>query len=199
MQVLVIDMLEGFTRFGPLASARVDALIPQQAAFLSALPHNSLVVFACDEHSPDDFELQRFPPHCLKGTPEAAIRAELLEAVRESNAEIEIVRKHTFSAFFRTNLEEIVDRAPARSWVVIGCATDCCVEANVAELVYRGCAVTVVRDCVDTWLTTSEMVSRAGLSPAHVHDAEAINDHWFERRLPAIWGCRVVASWRELS
>ena len=57
-QVMVIDMLEGFTRMGPLASDRVGALLPQQAAFLQALPPQSLVVFVADEHDKDDFELK---------------------------------------------------------------------------------------------------------------------------------------------
>ena len=72
-------MLEGFTRVGPLASPRVDALVPQQAAFLRALSPGSLVVFVADEHDGDDFELKRFPPHCLRGTKESEIRDELLE------------------------------------------------------------------------------------------------------------------------
>lgn len=198
LQVMVVDMLEGFTRFGPLASPRVDALVERQAEFLSMLPSGSLVVFLADEHSPTDHELKRFPPHCLKGTKEAEIRAELLEAARASGSRIEIVRKTGFSGFLGTNLESIVDSTPSRSWIVIGCVTDCCVEANVAELVYRGCDVTVVRELVDTWDTPPEAANAAGLSAAYLHDAERINEEWFTRRLPAIWGVRVVETWNEV-
>lgn len=198
LQVMVVDMLEGFTREGPLASPRVDALVPKQAEFLRHLPAGSLVVFLADEHDPDDFELRRFPPHCLRGTREAQIRQELVDAARDAQAVIEIVRKHNFTGFLGTRLDEVVAGAPSRSWVVIGCVTDCCIEANVAELVYRGCDVTVVRELVDTWDLSAEEARRHGLGPAYVHDAERINEEWFDRRLPAIWGVRVVAVWREL-
>ena len=197
VQVMVIDMLEGFTRIGPLASERVDALVPKQAEFLRNLPAGSLVVFLADAHRPDDFELKRFPPHCLEGTKEAETRPELLEAARAAGARIEIVRKRTFSGFYGTDLDRIVREAPSRAWIVIGCVTDCCVEANVAELVYRGCEVTVIRELIDTWDLSPEQAREAGLSEAYVHDAERINREWFEHRFPAIWGVRVVQRWPE--
>jgi nicotinamidase-related amidase len=197
-QVMVIDMLEGFTRIGPLSSPRVDALVPRQAECLRALPAHSLVVFVADEHSPDDFELKRFPPHCLRGTKEAELRTELLEAARDAGGRIEVVRKNNFSGFFQTNLDEIVAAAPSKAWILFGCVTDCCVEANVAELVYRGCDVTVVRELVETWDMSPDAAKAAGLGDAHVHDAERINEDWFTRRLPAIWGVKVVPRWREV-
>jgi nicotinamidase-related amidase len=190
----VIDISEGFTRVGPLSSPRIDRLVPGQAAFLRSLPSGTLVVFANDEHDPDDFELRRFPPHCMRGTKEAEIRVELLEAARQADARIEIVRKHTFSAFLNTGFERTFQTLDDRSWIVFGCVTDCCVEANVAELIYRGCDVTVVRDLIDTWDLTAEDALALVLSPAHVHDAELINRHWFEHRFPAIWGANVIDS-----
>lgn len=198
MQVMVVDMLEGFTRVGPLASPRVDALVPGQAAFLRALSPGSLVVFVADEHDANDFELKRFPPHCLRGTKEAEIRDELLEAARGAGARVEVFRKHNFSGFVGTNLDELVSGAASRAWTVIGCVTDCCIEANVADLVYRGCEVTVVRELIDTWDLSVEEVSRTGLGGAHVHDAESINEEWFGHRFPAIWGVGVAERWRDL-
>ena len=196
-QVMVIDMLEGFTRVGPLAGPRVDALVPKQVDCLGSLPPNSLVVFLADEHHPDDHELKRFPPHCLKGTVEAEIRAELLAAAREAGATVEIVRKNTFSGFHGTGLGEIVESRTNRSWLVFGCVTDCCIEANVAELVYRGCDVTVARDLIDTWDMSADSATAAGLSDAYLHNADRINEEWFTHRLPAIWGVRVLDSWKD--
>ncbi len=198
-QIMVVDMLEGFTRIGPLASPRVDALVPVQAAFLRALPPDSLVVFVCDAHETNDVEFQRFPPHCLRGDKQAEIRAELLEAARAAHARVEIVEKTTFSGFFRTRLDEIVAAAPSDEWIVIGCATDCCIEANVAELVYRGKRVTVIQELIDTWQMSPLDAEGRRLSRAYVHDANTINREWFERRLPAIWGAQVVARWSDLA
>lgn len=198
LQVLIVDMLEGFTRSGPLASPRVAALLAEQAAFLRALPDDSFVVFACDAHEPDDVEFRRFPPHCLAGSPEADICSELTAVVKDRGLAHMIVRKRQFSAFVETDLGEFVAERDNKDWIVIGCVTDCCIEANVAELVYRGCNVTVIRNLVDTWDMTAEQANSANLPTTHVHVADAINRHWFEQRLPAIWGTRVVADWREL-
>jgi nicotinamidase-related amidase len=191
-------MLEGFTRIGPLASPRVSALVPRQAEFLAALPPHSLVVFLADRHRPDDAEFRQFPPHCLEGTPQAEICAELLDACERAGIHPVVVPKTTFSGFYETDLDRIVREAPDGQWVLIGCATDCCIEANVAELAFRGRGVTVIRELIDTWDLPPDEARRAGLPDAHAHNAEDINRHWFEHRLPAIWGCRVVDSFREV-
>jgi nicotinamidase-related amidase len=88
-QAMVIDMLEGFTRIGPRASPRVDALVPRQAECLRALPAESSVVFLADEHDQDDVEFRRFPPHCLRGAKEVESRPELLAAVREAEVDVQ--------------------------------------------------------------------------------------------------------------
>lgn len=198
LQVLVLDMLEGFTRRGPLTSPRVEALVPRQVEFLASLPSDSLVVFLADRHRPDDVEFDRFPRHCVEGTPESEICPELLEACERAGVQPVVVPKTTFSGFYQTDLDRIVREAPNDEWVVIGCVTDCCIEANVAELAYRGRRVTVVRDLIDTWDRSAEQARDAGLPTAWAHSAEAINQHWFEHRFPSIWGCRVVNTWREL-
>lgn len=197
VQVMVVDMLEGFTRIGPLASPRVDALIPSQTECLQSLPAGSTVVFLADAHQPDDFEFKRFPPHCIRGTQEAVIRAELLDAAAAADATIHIVEKTTFSGFYNTGLNVIVNKAPSRSWIMFGCVTDCCIEANVAELVYRGCDVTVIKSLTDTWEMNEQTAGAAGLGPEYLHDALRINEEWFTRRLPAIWGAQVCARWQD--
>ncbi len=184
-QIMVIDMLEGFTRRGPLASPRVAALVPLQAAFLSRLTEGDRVVFVSDAHRPNDPEFRRFPPHCLAGSDEAVVCQELIPAVPAA-VRMDHVTKTTFSGFHETDLGELVQAGESNEWIVIGCVTDCCVEANVAELAYRGCAVTLIRDLVDTWHDP----------PAH--DADAINAEWFDHRFPLIWGARVLSGWSEL-
>ena len=117
LQVMVVDMLEGFTRRGVLANPRVDALVPKQASFLSALPARSRVVFLADAHETGDAELKRFPVHCLKDTPEAQVRPELLAAAEKAGAEINIIRKRTFSGFLDTKLDSVLAAAPDKSWI----------------------------------------------------------------------------------
>ena len=184
-QIMVVDMLEGFTRRGPLASPRVAALVPRQAEFLSRLSEGDRVVFVSDAHGPNDPEFQRFPPHCLAGSDEADVCPELIRAIPKPVG-VAHVTKTTFSGFHGTDLDALVRSADSKAWIVIGCVTDCCLEANVADLVYRGCEVTVIRDLIDTWHDPPD------------HDADAINAEWFDRRFPTIWGARVLTGWKEL-
>lgn len=195
---MVVDMLEGFTRLGRLASPRCDALVAGQAEFLRRLPAGTLTVFLGDEHEPDDAELERFGPHCLRGTREAEIRSELLEAARAARCHVRIFRKRTFSGFLNSDLDRLVAASGDDEWWVFGCVTDCCVETNVAELALRGQRVAVIRDLIDTWELSPEQVRAKGLGPAHVHSAEEVNRLWFEHRFPAVWGARVVETWRDL-
>lgn len=196
-QILVVDMLDGFTRNGQLASPRVAALLPAQAAFLSSLDHNDLVVFACDAHDVNDPEFQRFPAHCIKGTDEANICYELREAVDASGCVSRIVEKKTYCSFHETELDAIVDALPP-DWIIIGCVTDICIEAAVAGMVRRNKSVTLVRNLIDTWDLSPETAAELALPETHIHPAGKINDYFFNHRFPAVWGCNIVERWQDL-
>lgn len=190
MNLLIVDMLEGFTRQGVLASPRVEALIPKQVEFIRKMPDCSYVLFACDSHMPDDSELRRMPIHCMKGTAEAAICPEIFNAVaNERRFRYDIIEKTTHSAFFGTNADEIV-ALNGTQWVVIGCVTDICIAANVMELDYRGKQVTLVRDLIDTYQITPELAEKLG-NPAKAHDPNVINPFFFDYYFPGVFGANV--------
>jgi nicotinamidase-related amidase len=203
MNILIVDMIEGFTREGVLSSPRVAALIPKQVEFLKKIPANSFVVFACDAHEEGDSEFKRMPVHCKKGTKEAEICPELLEVVKSRGLDYEIVPKQTHSAFFGTDLDAIMaahhasremsDESTSDDWVVIGCVTDVCITANVMELDYRGKKVILPRDLIDTYEISSAQAEAMG-NPACEHNAEAYNWLFFERYLPGVWGAEITTS-----
>lgn len=155
--VVAVDMLMGFARLGPLASPRVDALVEPLTAFLEGLA-------ACgvraswrleDEHTPDAGEFAVYPPHCLKGTPEAEPLPELLTSALFRAATR--VPKNALSAFDRFDLEAAAHAAGLSRLLVVGDCTDLCVEACALPLrLYanaRGHAleVVVVENLVDTF------------------------------------------------
>jgi nicotinamidase-related amidase len=78
--VVVVDMLMGFARIGPLASPRVDALTAPIAAFLAGLWGRGVRAAwrLEDAHTPDAGEFAVYPPHCLEGSPEAEPLPELM-------------------------------------------------------------------------------------------------------------------------
>jgi nicotinamidase-related amidase len=181
MNVMVVDMIEGFARQGALSSPRVAALIPKQVHFLEQVPSDTLVVFLADVHEDSDHELEKLPKHCMAGTKESEVCPELLKVCKDRELDYIIIPKQTWSGFFDPPLKDgLDDLSSDKDWVVMGCVTDICVSANVFELLYRGKDVTVLRDCVDTY----DMPG---------HDAELINKTFFDNVFPSL-GARVVDS-----
>jgi len=200
MNILIVDMIEGFARQGALSSPRVAALIPKQVEFLKRLPdgpHN--VVLACDAHLRGDPELKRMPQHCMAETTEADICPEILDVLHEKGIEPIIIRKESHSAFFDTPFDDMLlglfgaKKIEGDDWIVFGCVTDICIAANVMELDYRGKNVTVVRDLVDTYEITEEQAKAMG-NPAYRHDPEIYNDLFLNFYLPGVWGAKIVNS-----
>lgn len=181
MNVMIIDMIEGFTRIGALASPRIEALIPKQVAFLEAIPLDSNVIFACDCHGPGDPEFKRMPKHCEKGTKEAEICPELLLVIHRRKLPYSVIPKTTHSAFFNTNLGDHPDILNNDDWIMFGCVTDICITANVMEMDYRGKNITLVRDLIDTYDIPG-------------HDPDVYNNLFFDNYLPNVWGVKICNS-----
>jgi nicotinamidase/pyrazinamidase len=146
--ILVIDMLNGFCREGNLASARLDSitgrlrdhLIREQAA-------GADLVFLADTHAADDPEFAMFPPHCIEGSGEEEIVPELADLAAGGH----VVRKRTFSGFYRTELDALLERLAPDVIEVTGVCTDICVLHTVFDLRVRGYKVAVPRDLVETY------------------------------------------------
>lgn len=105
--------------------------------------HGYPVVYIQDAHAPDDKEFERFPPHAVKGTWGSAVIDELKPEPNDP-----VVPKTRFSAFYKTNLEEILSNYdPAEVWVT-GVCTSICVMDTVADLKNRDYTVVVPVLCV---------------------------------------------------
>lgn len=155
--VVVVDMLMGFTRVGPLASPRVDALVAPLGTFLEGLWASGVRAAwrLEDEHTPDAGEFAVYPPHCLAGTVEAEPVPELLE--RRLFRDAVRVAKNALTVFDRYDLEAALDAAGIRRVLVVGDCTDLCIEACALPLrLYANARrhpleVVVVENLVDTF------------------------------------------------
>ena len=143
--VLVVDMVVGFMEPGHNLYCgdesreiipRVQELIERERA------DGGDVIFICDTHDPDDLEFQMFPVHCVRGTEEAEVIAEL------RGYEGETIRKRRYSAFFETDLEDRLARLNPDKVIVCGVCTDICVMHTAADARNRDYAVEVRTDCV---------------------------------------------------
>ncbi len=143
--VLVIDMLRGFLEEGCPLYCGNDArrIIPNIRTLLEReLARGSKVFFLCDRHAPDDLEFRMFPPHCIEGTSEADIIAEL------AGYHGDVIPKTRYSAFFNTPLEDRLAKLMPDKLIVCGVCTDICVCHTVADARNRDYEVEVPVDCV---------------------------------------------------
>ena len=146
--VLVTDMLVGFLEPGHNLYCGDDArgiianvrrLIDREQA------GGAEVFFICDTHDPDDLEFEMFPEHCVRGTAETEVIAEL------SGYEGEIVRKRRYSAFFETDLEHRLAELKPEKVIICGVCTDICVMHTASDARNRDYSVEVPTDCVATF------------------------------------------------
>lgn len=118
-----------------------------------------VVATACN-HSPDDPELSRFPPHCMGGSDGRRRVAETecpdsLALAADDRLEGPLPRhltleKREFDVFSRPDADAIFARynEEGPTFVVYGVATDYCVKAAVEGLLARGCRAAVVVDAI---------------------------------------------------
>ena len=83
-----------------------------------------------------------FPVHCVRGTEEPEIIPELREY------EGIHLPKRRYSAFFETNLADLLAELEPERVIVCGVCTDICVMHTVADARNRDYAVDVPKDCV---------------------------------------------------
>lgn len=145
--VIVVDMQNGFMRSdGTLyCGDQARAIIPRIAARVEReKAAGAALFFTQDSHTANDREFEMFPPHCIKGSEEERIIAELAPLAQDA----QIVKKRRYSAFFETELAALLAALAPDKVVVMGDCTDICVLHTVAGLRNRDYPVEVPADCV---------------------------------------------------
>ncbi len=72
--LIIIDMVNGFTKKGPLQSPRIASIIPDiiKLSYKCEELKIKKIVFA-DSHTESSPEFKSYPCHCLKGTNESKV------------------------------------------------------------------------------------------------------------------------------
>lgn len=163
--VFIVDMVNGFVKEGALA----DPAIAKAAGPIRKLIEDSQadVWFVNDSHTEDAVEFQSFPPHCLKGTKEAAVIDEL------SDLSGRTLEKNCISAAASPDFAQMLTSLPQENCdlIVTGCCTDLCVlqlalplQSWINQNNRRNTRVIVPEDCVETYQING------------IHDAKAWNE-----------------------
>lgn len=141
--LLVIDMLNDHLIPGrPLEVPRARDVVPTLQKRIAAARKDGVpVVYVCDEHDPDDSDLEAWAVHNVRGTEGAEVWPAL--APKSSDA---IVRKPTYSAFSRSNLESVLEKLGVDTLVMTGCATELGMLATAMDALQRGYAIEIPPD-----------------------------------------------------
>lgn len=170
--IISVDMIKGFCSLGALASPLINAIVPSIARLLRLGWAHGIrhVLFTQDAHDPEAVEFNAYPPHCIKGTPEA-------ETVDEFKAlpffdQIAVLPKNSTSSDVNTSLREwLAQRPQLDTFLVAGNCTDICVyqlaiflrvDANTAQKPRR---IIIPMDCVATYDRPLEIAQSQGGFP----------------------------------
>ncbi len=143
--LLIIDMINDFVEEkGALFVEGAKNLIPNINEKIKKFrEEGGLIIFVCDAHSEDDKEFEVWGKHAVKGTWGSEIAGGM--DYREGDIRVDKTR---FSAFFKTNLEDILKEHGIEKVYLTGILTDICVLYTAGDAYMRGFKVAVFKDCV---------------------------------------------------
>lgn len=150
--VIVVDMQNGFCHpegslFAPASEA---AIAPVTDVIEKGRDAGASIIFTRDVHPPEQFadahyydEFDRWGEHVLEGSWEAELVSEL--DVREDD---HVVVKHTYDAFYRTDLEGWLSAHGIDDLLICGTLANVCVLHTAASAGLRDFRPIVVEDAL---------------------------------------------------
>jgi len=149
---------------GRLYVPGAEKIIPDIGRLVNAaIETGTFLVSTADAHRENDPEFQRFPPHCVRGSPGARIIPQGLakdsltvpndlsvempaDILRHSQV---VIEKQTLDVFDNPHASELVERLGRQAeYLVFGVATEYCVRCEVKGLLDRGRKVAIIQDAV---------------------------------------------------
>jgi nicotinamidase-related amidase len=162
--LVVIDLANDFVYPGGVIAdaggasyqALAQAIIPRLARLIAAARRTGiLVVYATDAHTPQDTELRKWPPHAMKGTPQAAI----VPALAPEPGDL-VIEKRTYSPFASSDLEAELRARGIEQLYITGLHTDCCARHTSGDAFQKGYDLVWVSDALAAFTAEAH---RAGL------------------------------------
>ena len=153
--VVVVDMARDFVEEGgfianaggPEYREKAKAIVPLLASMLdTARKAGVTVVYSTDCHTPDDSELQKWPPHSMKGTEWADIVPDL--APQDGDL---VIPKTTYSGFQSSDIEESLRTRGIDTLYITGLHTDCCCRHTSGDAFQKGFDLVWVTDALQAF------------------------------------------------
>ena len=149
--ILVIDMQNDFVK-GKLKCERASKIIPNIQTLLNKARQMNIPVFYCvDEHLPmDNYELDLWGPHAMKGTEGQKI----IDELKPSDIDF-VIPKRTYSAFDGTGLDRSLNGLYGGEGVdtviITGLHTNICDRHSSYDAFTRGFKIIVAEDGVEAF------------------------------------------------
>jgi len=142
--LIVIDMQNDFVQQGGALyfTGAERVIAPVIDLVKNEIDNSDAIITTQDWHDIDDVEFTLWPRHCVKNT----IGAQIVEPLKTHLAGYEkyfAVHKNRYSAFYGTNLDELLRKLSVKQVDVCGVVTHICVLFTVEELRNRGIDVRV--------------------------------------------------------
>ncbi len=141
--LVVLDMLvDHLAPGGALEVPRARLIVPALRTRIAAARKEGIpIVYVVDEHPADDPDLSMWGAHNIEGTGGNDVWPELGPELGDH-----IVKKPTYSAFFQSRLEDLLEELKVDSLILTGCLTEIGIKATATDALQRGFAIDVPPD-----------------------------------------------------
>jgi len=163
--LVIVDMINGFSKDGMLKSDRIAGIIPGITELSKIADDLKIkkIAFA-DAHNQNSPEFDMYPKHCLDSTSES----EVVDEIKDVGG-YQLIKKNSTNGFLEDEFQEwLKSNQNIENFIVVGDCTDICVEQFSVTL--------------KTWFNRNNMKSRI-IVPLNLvetydlgtHNAELIN------------------------
>ncbi|MBF0298899.1 MAG: cysteine hydrolase [Oligoflexia bacterium] len=132
--LVIVDMINGFTREGPLRSPYIELLIPEILEVQKVCNKLGIATIAfADNHDPNSPEFETYPAHCILGTSEAEIVDEIKEVGKLGK--YTLIAKNSTNAFLEDKFQEwLMIKQEINTFLITGDCSDICIEQLATTL-----------------------------------------------------------------
>lgn len=142
--LVIVDMQKDFVYpDGRLYVPGSEKIIPSIRRILDkARAEGVKVVYTQDWHPEDSPEFKIWPKHCVRGSR----GAEIVDELKPQPSEL-IIKKETYDAFYKTELEERLREANVENLIVTGVVANICVLHTAGSAALRRFKILLPVDC----------------------------------------------------
>lgn len=144
LAVIIVDMIVDFV-IGKFGGEHAREIVPNIKRLAEAARKRKIpVIYVCDAHHLEDSEISIWGKHAMAGTE----GSEIIPELAPKNEDF-IIKKRAYSAFFQTELDELLKKLGVKEVILAGVVTNICIQHTAADAFFRGYSVIIPSDCTN--------------------------------------------------